>query len=256
MARIRTIKPDFFRHENLQDLEAANPGNYIMLVFAALWGHCDKAGHFVWKPRTLKLDILPFLDFDMSTTLNLLTDGGFIRKYAVNGKEYGEIPTFAEHQRVTGKEAQEPAKHPGPNGEASVKHSGVPTDEEGGNSGEALENQSGEQEGKGKEGERKGVEASARSPKGSRLPPDWQPSESDLAYARKHGVDADIEAEKFSNHWVGKSGKDAIRLDWSATWRNWVLNEVKFRGERQARAGTGHGKPSQQQSRDFTEVTL
>jgi hypothetical protein len=78
MARIRTIKPEFFRHEGLQDLEAANPGNYIMLVFAALWGHCDKAGHFVWKPRSLKLDILPFLDFDIFATLNLLAGGGFI----------------------------------------------------------------------------------------------------------------------------------------------------------------------------------
>lgn len=44
MARIRTIKPEFFRHEGLQDLEQANPGAYAMLVFAALWGHCDKHG--------------------------------------------------------------------------------------------------------------------------------------------------------------------------------------------------------------------
>ena len=44
MARIRTIKPEFFRHESLQDLEIANPGMYPMMVFEALWGHCDSKG--------------------------------------------------------------------------------------------------------------------------------------------------------------------------------------------------------------------
>jgi hypothetical protein len=60
MARIRTVKPDFFRHEALQDLELANPGMYPMMVFQALWGHCDSKGRFEWKPRMLKLDILRF----------------------------------------------------------------------------------------------------------------------------------------------------------------------------------------------------
>ena len=114
MARIRTIKPEFFRHEGLQDLEAANPGSFVMLVFAGLWGHCDKLGRFEWKPRTLKLDILPFLDFDMPRTLALLSRAGFVRQYQAEGKEYGEIPGFEVHQRISGKESQEPEKHPEP----------------------------------------------------------------------------------------------------------------------------------------------
>lgn len=100
-----------------------------MLVFAGLWGHCDKLGRFEWKPRTLKLDILPFLDFDMADTLAMLWAGGFLRRYEVDGKEYGEIASFDKHQRISGKEAQEPEKHPDPveykersNGEAIEKH--------------------------------------------------------------------------------------------------------------------------------------
>lgn len=146
MARIRTIKPEFFRHEGLQDLERDNPGACVMLVFAGLWGHCDKGGVFEWKPRTLKLDILPFLDFDMAETLALLTQAGLITRYAADGKEYGLVPTFAEHQRIGGKEAQEPEKHPRSNGEASGKHQGL-------------------QEGKGREKERKG-DAQARATPG------------------------------------------------------------------------------------------
>lgn len=114
MARIRTVKPGFFRHELLQDTERDNPGSYVMLVFAGLWGHCDKAGRFEWRPRQLKLDVLPFLDFDMSRTLEILKEVGFIKKYSVDDKIYGEISTLSDHQRFSGKEAQEPEKYPPP----------------------------------------------------------------------------------------------------------------------------------------------
>lgn len=144
MARIRTIKPDFFRHEVLQDLESENPGMYPMMVFAALWGHCDKEGRFEWRPRLLKLDILPFLDFDLQTTLTLLEDAGLIQRYEVAGKQYGLVPTFGEHQRISGKEAQEAAKFPEPVGEIPVKQPRSTRDEPE------------SQEGKGREKEREG----------------------------------------------------------------------------------------------------
>lgn len=159
MPRIRTVKPDFFRHEQLQDLEAANPGQYPMLVFAGLWGHCDKAGRFEWKPRQLKLDILPFLNYEMAKTLTLLEAHQFVRRYTVDGKEYGCIPTFSEHQRINGKESQEPEKYPQPHdneAEMELSHSAEMTREahgkQPGSTGEATGKQSRRQEGKGREG--------------------------------------------------------------------------------------------------------
>jgi hypothetical protein len=147
MARIRTVKPEFFRHEALQDLEAANPGAYTMLVFAGLWGHCDKHGVFEYRPRTLKLDILPFLPFDMATTLDLLVSHGFVERVEVDGKCYGRIPSFTEHQRITGKEAQEPARH-----ELPCEASG----QQQGNNWEAPETTGREGKGIGREGEKEG----------------------------------------------------------------------------------------------------
>lgn len=155
MARIRTVKPDFFRHEGLQDLEIAQPGKHVMLVFAGLWGHCDKLGRFEWRPRTLKLDILPFLSFDMTETLDCLESAGFLQRYSVAGKEYGEIATFSEHQRVGGKEAQEPAKHPDPISETEGHDKG--------SNGEATGKHSGLQEGKGREGKGTELGGSAQS---------------------------------------------------------------------------------------------
>ena len=146
MARIRSIKPDFYRHEALQDLEIANQGKYPMMVFSALWGHCDSKGRFEWRPRQLKLDILPFLPFDMAETLAILERAGFLNRYSVDGKEYGEIPTFEKHQRLSGKELTEGEKYPEPTGEATGKQQG--------SDGEIPESQEGK--GREEEGKRKG----------------------------------------------------------------------------------------------------
>lgn len=146
MARIRSIKPEFFIDEDLQDLEADHPGAYCMMVFAGLWGHCSKDGVFEYKPRTLKLHILPFLPFELVDTLSLLEDAGFIRRFSVDGKEYGYIPTFGKHQRISGKEAQDSPKYP--------VFQECFTEKQEGSNGEAMGKQEGRQERKGKEREK------------------------------------------------------------------------------------------------------
>lgn len=100
MARIRTIKPEFFRHEALQDLESDNHEKYPMLVFVGIWCLADREGRFLWRPRLIKLDVLPFLEFNMEETLNLLVAAGFIRHYSVEGIEYGAITNWDRHQIV------------------------------------------------------------------------------------------------------------------------------------------------------------
>lgn len=112
MARIRTVKPAFLRHEKLQDLEYENPGKYIMIVFMGLWMLADSKGRFEYKPRSMKLDILPFLDYNMQESLEVLEKNGFIRSYEVDGSRYGVVPTFRDHQRITGKELTEGEKFP------------------------------------------------------------------------------------------------------------------------------------------------
>ena len=41
------------------------------------------------------------------------------------------------------------------------------------------------------------------------------------------------------NRIEGKTGKDATKLDWPATWRNWMLNAA----ERSGAASNGSGSP-------------
>lgn len=140
MARIRNIKPEIFRHEILQDLEAAHPGAYIILTYIALWTQCDANGNFQWRPRTLKLDILPFIPFNLENTLQVLEGAKFIIQYnAHDGNTYGHVIGFTKHQRITGKEATEgqkypmcnpgntretPGKHPDAQGEGEERNTG------------------------------------------------------------------------------------------------------------------------------------
>ncbi|WP_209319434.1 hypothetical protein, partial [Klebsiella variicola] len=44
-------------------------------------------------------------------------------------------------------------------------------------------------------------------------------------WAMSEGVDRDFirsEADRFKDYWLSKAGKDAVKLDWQATWRNWI----------------------------------
>jgi len=122
MARIRTFKPEFLRHEELQKLEKKNKGKYPMFVFMGLWSVCDKQGVFPWKPSSLKLDIYPFLNFNMEDTLNILFESGFIFKFEADNNTYGYVINFEKHQRITGIEGKNPAKYPEPDKEALETH--------------------------------------------------------------------------------------------------------------------------------------
>lgn len=101
---IRSIKPDFFRHEGLFRLEKET-GFPMRIVFAGLWCAADREGRFDWKPNILKLDILPWDDCDFGKVLDCLERAGFVVRYEIGGKPYGHIPTFLTHQHVPPKEA-------------------------------------------------------------------------------------------------------------------------------------------------------
>lgn len=148
MARIRTIKPEFYRHYDLYTAEQEY-GLPLRVAFSGLWTCADKEGRFKWKPKQLKLDVLPFDELDFLNVLIALVETGFIKYYEVDGKEYGFIPTFKEHQRITGSEATSESNIPS-----------LPTSYNEGNTLETLRKQIGstlddkEREGKGKGRER------------------------------------------------------------------------------------------------------
>lgn len=68
---------------------------------------------------------------------------------------------------------------------------------------------------------------SAKPTTGSRLPENWQPSENLQSWAESNRPDLDIAAtiSTFVDYWHAKPGKDGRKLDWDATFRNWVRGQ-------------------------------
>lgn len=114
MARIRTVKPELFRHEGLYDLET-ELGIPVRLAWIGLFTIADREGRFKWRPRAIKAEVLPYDDVDFSRVLDALVTRGFLVKYENAGTEYGWIRTFGLHQVINNRErASECPAHDAP----------------------------------------------------------------------------------------------------------------------------------------------
>ena len=73
----------------------------------------------------------------------------------------------------------------------------------------------------------KNQEPRTRERRATRLPADWEPTDELIEFARKERPDLNLRTTvmSFMNYWQAKSGKDAAKLDWDKTFKNWVLNE-------------------------------
>jgi len=62
-----------------------------------------------------------------------------------------------------------------------------------------------------------------KTKRGSRLPEEWMPSQEGLNFAESKlgNPRTTLELDKFRDHWKSKG---VARVDWEATWRNWVRN--------------------------------
>jgi hypothetical protein len=83
--------------------------------------------------------------------------------------------------------------------------------------------------------------------RGTRLSETWQPSARAIEYARHRGLSEqkiNVEAEKFKNYWIAKSGANAVKRDWEATWRNWIINVMERRYAPNDRSGPGRSAAS------------
>jgi hypothetical protein len=70
-----------------------------------------------------------------------------------------------------------------------------------------------------------------RGTKGSRLSADWVLPEDWESWARQERPDLNPQkvGEQFKDFWIAKAGAAGVKLDWLATWRNWVRNQRQER---------------------------
>jgi hypothetical protein len=77
------------------------------------------------------------------------------------------------------------------------------------------------------EGKKEEAKASSQKNRGSRLRKDWVLPKAWGEWAIGEGWSEShirAEADKFRDYWVGKAGRDGTKMDWEATFRNWMRN--------------------------------
>jgi hypothetical protein len=134
MARIRTIKPEFFTSEDIVGLSPM-----ARLLYIALWCEADKEGRLVWKPVTFKLRYLPGDACDARALCQEIVDAGLVVLY---GEGYAYIPSFKAHQHINPRESESQLPDP-----ASTREARVATRQA------RVSDAQGGREGKGKEGD-------------------------------------------------------------------------------------------------------
>lgn len=80
--------------------------------------------------------------------------------------------------------------------------------------------------------------------RGSRIPETFVPDEAEAFRIGLTPAEARSESAKFVDYWRGKSGQDAVKRDWPATWRNWCRRALENRGSR------GQAPPARQRSQN------
>ena len=219
MARIRTIKPDFFTSADVVGLSPL-----ARLLYIATWLEADRAGRLPWRIKTLKLRYLPGDDCDIEALSTELVDAGLVVPYEVDGERFAEIPSFTRHQIINNRETPSaiPARvpHASPTRAPRVTHA----------TGTPLVGR----EGKGKEGREDASMTRAPSPKArasaprkskTLIPADFSITDRVRTWAGEHGFpDLDQHLEAFKAKCAAKAYTyadwdsafmEAIRADWA-----------------------------------------
>jgi hypothetical protein len=128
MARIRTIKPDFWTDEKLTECSMST-----RLFFVGTWNFADDNGNLTRSAKKLKMQIFPADSVDCEEMVQELIGAGVLVEYEADGEKFLHIKGFAKHQvinRPSKSSIPEPpiVKKKAPKVDDSVKTHGAFTD--------------------------------------------------------------------------------------------------------------------------------
>ena len=95
MARIRTIKPDFWTDEKVVELSFQ-----ARLLFIGMLNFVDDDGRMTFSPKKLKMLVFPADDIDVSELCDELSAQSLINIYEVAEVKYFLIRNFSKHQKI------------------------------------------------------------------------------------------------------------------------------------------------------------
>lgn len=105
--------------------------------------------------------------------------------------------------------------------------------------------------------EKEETNVSSKKHRGTRLPDDWALPADWGQWALAEGWDEFTvrrEAEKFRDYWTAKPGAQARKVNWKATWRNWMRNSKGGRPGGQRNSSYGSADPDHPQLRGIFDA--
>lgn len=227
MARIRSIKPEFFDSPS-----TAKASPYARLLYIAMWCWADDWGIGDANPRRLLSFAFPSDGTSEVEPRNFrrlaseVAETYGVQWYEHDGREYYAIPSWEEHQRT---EKKAKRRNPGPDQAERFLYSEVsevPTPSVGGSD---VGKGKGER-GKGNRGSTTGAAARRSAP----LPADFRPSPEHMHRAAETGLDLLRELTKFQAH-AEEKGRTAE--NWNAAFTRWLINAAEY-AQRDQRTGS------------------
>lgn len=98
MARIRTIKPEFWDDEKIAEIPMQ-----ARLLFIGIWNFADDYGFITNSVKWIKAKVFPYdtlRDADVQTWLDALCKHRFLVRFGEDGKSYYVIRRFKDHQII------------------------------------------------------------------------------------------------------------------------------------------------------------
>ncbi|MGH8908301.1 MAG: hypothetical protein ACRD0K_17780 [Egibacteraceae bacterium] len=95
MARIRTIKPEFFTDAVLVEVSMS-----ARLLFIGTWVFADDFGNLERSAKQLKLRVFPADVLDVEPLIQELIAHRLLVEYSVSDRKYLHIPGFTRHQKI------------------------------------------------------------------------------------------------------------------------------------------------------------
>ncbi len=233
MARIRSIKPEFFTSRSNARLPVT-----ARLTFIGLWTHVDDEGRAPDEPRLIKAALWPLDDkhtaAKVDADLAALDRAGKIRRYVVDGDPYLAVVEW-HHQKIDRRKDSEYPPPPEAK-ERRVIDDGSTNDQRGDDEGSSPDLDLGSGS------DRIGSEAVAKAtPKRATAAPSAFLLDDDLrrwATENAPSVDLDRETARWLDH---HRAKGSTFKDWRAAWRTWMSRAVDYAPR--ALPAVPHGAP-------------
>lgn len=251
--RIRSIKPEFWRSDDMSALPIED-----RLLFIGLWSYVDDSGIGLDQEVSIAADLFAAdLSCNPHETLARVSRGmqhiaarGCIVRWKVDdpeskydGKHLFKIAHWSRHQNIA-RPSQghmypkppancmsvscNPHETPVPGtGEQGNRGTVTPSLRSGGLQGGDVHDDPEAGCGSGSHVVADAPTQTTKAKRGTRLPAGWTPQRSQANLKAEHdsGLTPDelsSQLERFRDHWAAQPGAKGTKLDWQATWRNWI----------------------------------